>query len=88
MKLYAGNLPYNITDTELTDLFTPYGTVVSAKIITDRYSGQPKGFGFVEMSSRPEGHKAMEELNGKEVGHRALVVNEAKPQKKRGSRRW
>ncbi len=88
MKLYVGNLPYNINDMQLTDLFTPFGTVVSVKIINDRFSGRPKGFGFVEMSSRSEGHKAMDELNGKEISHRALVVNEAKPQKKRGSRRW
>lgn len=88
MKLYVGNLPYNITESELTEIFTPFGSVISTKIITDRYSGQSKGFGFVEMSSRPEGHKAMEELNGTEVSHRALVVNEAKPPKKKGSRRW
>lgn len=88
MKLYVGNLPYNFNDSGLTDLFNPFGTVVSAKIITDRYSGQSKGFGFVEMSNRSEGHKAMEELNGKQVGHRALVVNEARPPKKRSGRRW
>jgi len=88
MKLYVGNLPYNMDDTQLNELFVAFGTVISAKVITDRYSGQPKGFGFVEMSSRPEGHKAMEELNGKMVSHRALIVNEAKPEKKKGSRRW
>ncbi len=88
MKLYVGNLPYNMDDTQLNELFVTFGTVISAKVITDRYSGQPKGFGFVEMSSRPEGHKAMEELNGKMVSHRALIVNEARPEKKKGSRRW
>ncbi len=88
MKLYVGNLPYNMDDTQLNELFVAFGTVISAKVITDRYSGQPKGFGFVEMSSRPEGHKAMEELNGKMVSHRALIVNEARPEKKKGSRRW
>jgi len=88
MKLYVGSLPYNIDDTGLQEIFAPFGAVVSAKIVTDRFSGQSKGFGFVEMSSRSEGHKAMEGLNGKSLGHRSLVVNEAKPQKKQGARRW
>lgn len=87
MKLYVGNLPYNMNDTQLNELFVPFGTVESAKVITDRYSGQPKGFGFVEMSARSEGHKAMEGLNGKMMNNRALVVNEAKPQAKKGPRR-
>ncbi len=86
MKLYVGNLPYNVTDSELTELFKPFGMVVTASLVKDRYSGQPKGFGFVEMSSRGEGHKAMETLNGKTVNHRILVVNEAKPPKKKGAR--
>ncbi len=88
MKLYVGNLPYGLSETELTDLFTQYGSVVSAKIISDRYTGQSKGFGFVEMSDRSEGHKAMEELNGTSVSNRSLTVNEARPQKKRSSNRW
>lgn len=88
MKLYVGNLAYSTTETELQDLFGACGTVMSVKILSDQYSGQSKGFGFVEMSSRGEGHKAMEELNGKSVGNRALVVNEAKPQTKTKSRRW
>ena len=88
MKLYVGNLPYSISESELTDLFTEYGSVISAKIITDRYSGQSKGFGFVEMSDRSEGHKAMEELNGKSFSNRDLIVNEARPQKKRSNNRW
>ena len=88
MKLYVGNIAYNMTEPELTDLFAASGTVVSAKIVTEYFSGRSKGFAFVEMASRPEGHKAMEELNGKEIMHNALVVNEARPQKKRkGSRR-
>jgi len=87
MKLFIGNLPYNMNDTELNTLCTPFGDVVSAKVITDHFSGQTKGFGFVEMSSRPEGHKVMEGLNGTEVSHRKLICNEAKPQKKKGARR-
>ncbi|HSR36084.1 MAG TPA: RNA-binding protein [Desulfurivibrionaceae bacterium] len=88
MKLYVGNLAYSTTETELQELFGACGTVVSAKILNDQYSGQSKGFGFVEMSSRGEGHKAMEELNGKSVGNRALVVNEARHQTKIKPRRW
>ncbi|MBI5557344.1 MAG: RNA-binding protein [Deltaproteobacteria bacterium] len=87
MKLYIGNLPYNMNDKELNELCVPFGSVLSAKIITDHFSGQTKGFGFVEMSSRPEGHKVMEGLNGVEVAHRKLICNEAKPPKKKGARR-
>ena len=87
MKLFIGSLPQNITENELTELFTNYGEVVSAKLIMDHFSGRPKGFGFVEMATRGEGHKAMEDLNGKEYKHRQLVCNEAQPPKKKGSRR-
>lgn len=80
MKLYVGNLSYAMTETELSDLFTPFGTVESAKIITDRYSGRSKGFAFVEMPNGDEGKKAIEDLNGKEFKQRALIVNEARPQ--------
>lgn len=87
MKLFIGNLPFAVTETELTSLFTAYGTVVTAKLVTDHFSGEAKGFGFVEMGSRSEGHKAMEDLNGKEYKHRQLVCNEAKENKKRSYRR-
>lgn len=87
MKLYVGNLPFDFSDEELNELFAAYGTVVSAKIITDRYSGQSRGFGFVEMSSRGEGHQAMETLNGQAVKGRNLVVNEARQDKKSRGRR-
>ncbi|HBI14853.1 MAG TPA: RNA-binding protein [Desulfobulbaceae bacterium] len=87
MKLFIGNLPYAFSETELTTMFTTYGNVVSAKLVTDHFSGEAKGFGFVEMGSRSEGHKAMENLNGKEYKHRQLVCNEAKENKKRGHRR-
>ncbi len=87
MKLFIGNLPYNITETELTEIFSGYGTVVSTQLVTDHFTGQSRGFGFVEMETRGEGHKAMEDLNGKEYRHRRLACNEAKPRKKRGTRR-
>lgn len=87
MKLFIGGLPQNVTEEELTELFSTYGDIVSAKLVTDRFSGRPKGFGFVEMNTRGEGHKAMEDLNGKEYKYRQLVCNEAKPQKKNRRRR-
>ena len=79
INLYVGNLSYNTSEADLTELFAQYGEVLSAKIITDRYSGQSKGFGFVEMSSRSEGEEAIAGLNGKEVNHRQIKVNEARP---------
>ncbi len=87
MKLFIGSLPYGFSETELQELFSGYGEVVSARLIMDHFSGQSKGFGFVEMATRGEGHKAMEDLNGKELRHRRLVCNEAQPPKKKGSRR-
>lgn len=78
-KLYVGNLGYGVTDSELEQMFAGHGSVTSATIITDRDSGQSKGFGFVEMSSDDEAQAAMSALDGKEVGGRTLKVNEAKP---------
>jgi RNA recognition motif-containing protein len=83
-KLYVGNLPFGASEEELKNLFAEAGAVESVKIITDTYSGRSRGFGFVEMASREEGEKAISLLNGKTFMERALVVNEAKPQKKRG----
>jgi len=87
MKLYVGNLSYEMSESQLSDLFTPFGAIESAKIITDKYTGNSKGFGFVEMSSREEGEKAISELNGKQINNRAITVNEArpKPERERGS---
>src|SRR3990170_710378 len=82
VKLYVGNLSYEVTETELNDLFTPFGTVESARIITDKFTGNSKGFGFVEMANREEANAAMNDLNGKTVNNRAMVVNEARPQVK------
>ena len=78
-KLYVGNLPYETTDDQLAEMFTPAGTVLSAKIIVDKFSGRSKGFGFVEMNSDEEGQKAIEMLNGTSIGSRAIVVNVARP---------
>jgi cold-inducible RNA-binding protein len=78
-KLYVGNLSYNVGDNELEQLFSAYGTVTSAKVITDRDTGRSKGFGFVEMGSDEEANAAISALNGKEKDGRALTVNEAKP---------
>jgi RNA recognition motif-containing protein len=82
-KLYVGSLPYSTTEQQLSELFSQYGTVTSAKVITDRYTGQSRGFGFVEMSTGEEAQKAIAALNGSALGGRTLVVNEARPQEKR-----
>jgi RNA recognition motif-containing protein len=86
MKLYVGNLPMEMSETELKDLFSEAGHVASAKIITDRQTGQPRGFGFVEMETKLEGQKAISMLNGREVEGRVLTVNEARPQARGGGR--
>lgn len=85
-KLFIGSLSYDTTDQSLSDFFSQAGKVVSAKVITDRYSGRSKGFGFVEMSSDAEAEKAKQELNGKELDGRAIIVNEARPQEDRPAR--
>ena len=85
-KLYVGNLGYDIRGSDLERLFASYGTVRSAEVITDRTSGQSKGFGFVEMSSDQEAKAAIAALNGKDMGGRAVTVNEARP-KEEGSGR-
>ncbi|MCH6555003.1 MAG: RNA-binding protein [Chloroflexi bacterium] len=84
MKLYVGGLSFDTTDDGLRVFFEQAGTVESASVITDRYSGRSRGFGFVEMSTNSEGRKAIEELNGKMLDGRTLTVDEAKPRKERG----
>jgi cold-inducible RNA-binding protein len=79
MKLYVGNLPWSVDDAKLNEIFSKYGTVASASVITDRYSGRSKGFGFVEFTDDAEGQKAVEAMNGKEVDGRELKVSEAQP---------
>jgi RNA recognition motif-containing protein len=86
VKLYVGNLPYSTTDADLSAMFTEYGTVVSASVITDRDSGRSKGFGFVEIEEEDKAKAAIEALNGKESGGRNLVVNEARPREDRPAR--
>jgi RNA recognition motif-containing protein len=76
-RLYVGNLPYSVTELDLRELFSGLGTVTDAKIITDRETGRPRGFGFVEMSSDDEARKAIEELNGRDVQGRQVAVKEA-----------
>lgn len=80
-KLYVGNLPYSYQESNLMEMFSEYGTVVSATIITDRQSGRSKGFGFVEFEAEEEAKAAIEALNGTEVDGRKLTVNEARPRR-------
>ena len=82
-KLYVGSLPYSTTEQQLAELFAQHGAVQSAKVITDRFTGQSRGFGFVEMATDEDAQKAIAALNGAQIGGRTLVVNEARPQEKR-----
>ncbi len=82
-KLYVGNLPYSVTETELRDLFTQAGEVTNVSVITDRDTGRPRGFAFVEMADAAAAQKAISQFNGKMMGGRALTVNEARPQTQR-----
>jgi|TARA_B110000014_G_scaffold14706_1_gene9823 RNA recognition motif-containing protein len=79
MNVYVGNLSYDLSEDDLKQAFEEFGEVTSAKIISDRYSGRSKGFGFVEMTSDDEGKAAIEALSGKELSGRTMVVNEARP---------
>jgi RNA recognition motif-containing protein len=84
-KLFVGSLPYETTSEQLEELFGKIGKVQSATVITDKYSGRSKGFGFVEMSSEEEVKKAIDQLNGHKLGERNIVVAEARPpREKRG----
>jgi len=82
-KIYVGGLPFSTTEGQLEEMFAAHGTVESARVITDRFTGQSRGFGFVEMSSGGEAQKAIEALNGTDIEGRTLTVNEARPQEKR-----
>jgi RNA recognition motif-containing protein len=84
MKLYVGNLSFDTSNEDLQQLFAKAGTVESASIVEDRETGRSRGFGFVEMSTKEEGAAAIQQFNGKEMGGRALNVNEAKPREDRG----
>jgi len=82
-KLYVGGLPYSTTEQQLSELFSQQGSVTSAKVITDKFTGQSRGFGFVEMSTEEEAQKAITALNGTQLDGRTMTVNEARPQEKR-----
>ncbi|MBA3256029.1 MAG: RNA-binding protein [Pyrinomonadaceae bacterium] len=84
MKLYVGNLAFETSSNDLQTLFAQAGTVESVSLIEDRETGRSRGFGFVEMSSKEEGAAAIQQFNGKELGGRALNVNEARPREDRG----
>ena len=86
-KLYVGGLPYSVSDSQLSGLFSGHGTVESARVITDRMTGRSKGFGFVEMSAQSEAEAAIEALNGTDLEGRNITVNEAKPRESRGGSR-
>lgn len=83
MNIYVGNLNYSVKEEELSQIFGEFGEVTSVKIITDKYSGRSKGFGFVEMAKDEEGQNAINDLNGKDVNGRDMKVNEARPPKER-----
>ncbi|RME35588.1 MAG: RNA-binding protein [Gammaproteobacteria bacterium] len=87
MKIYVGNLPYSVTDDDLRETFTGYGEVAEVSLITDRFSGQSKGFGFVDMPNNSEADQAIKALNGSQMKGRAVKVNQAQPKSDRGRRR-
>ena len=82
-KLFVGNLSFNTTENDLQDAFAAHGTVVGGNLMMDRATGRPRGFGFITMSSPEEAQKAIDALNGKELGGRALTVNIARPREER-----
>ena len=83
MNIYCGNISFNTSDDDLKDLFSRYGEVVDGRVVTDRYSGRSRGFGFVEMSNDGEAKEAIEALNGQEFMGRQLTINEARPREQR-----
>jgi RNA recognition motif-containing protein len=87
MNIYVGNLSYEVTDDEVRDIFSPHGEISSVSIIKDKYSGQSKGFGFVEMPNQAEAEEAIKALNESELKGRNIKVNQAKPKEERPQRR-
>ena len=83
-NIYVGNLPYNMSDESLGEIFNPYGQVTSARVIKDKFTSRSRGFGFVEMANDEEADKAIAELNGKSIEDRDLKVSEARPREDRG----
>jgi len=86
MNIYIGNLSFDTTEDQLRQAFEDFGEVTTVNVITDKYSGKPRGFAFVEMSSNDEGKAAISEMNGHELNGRSLNVDEAKPRPKSGNR--
>ncbi|KUL30659.1 MAG: RNA-binding protein [Chlorobium limicola] len=87
MNIYIGNLPYSVTEDDLRDVFSQFGQVDSANIITDKFSGRSKGFGFVDMPNDGEAREAIESMNDKDLKGRTIKVNEARPREERPARR-
>jgi RNA recognition motif-containing protein len=87
MNIYIGNLPYSVTDGDLRDKFSEFGQVHSANIITDKFSGRSKGFGFVDMPNEGEAREAIDAMNDKDFKGRTIKVNEARPREQRPPRR-
>ena len=85
MNIYVGNLPYRTTEDELRQMFSQFGTVESASVVSDKFTGRSRGFGFVEMTNNDEASNAINSFNGQEMNGRALVVNEARPREERPS---
>ena len=85
MNIYVGNLDYKVNENDLQGIFEEYGTVGSVKVITDKFSGRSKGFGFVTMENEDEANKAINELNGATFANRELIVNVARPRKDHNS---
>jgi len=83
-KVYVGNLPWSVTKEKLDELFSPFGEITEATVISDKYSGRSKGFGFVTFADEESAKKAIEKMNGKEIDGRALKVNEAQPRESEG----
>ncbi len=87
MNIYVGNLPYDTTEDGMKDIFTEYGEVSTVSIITDRYTGRSKGFGFVEMPDQAQAEEAIKSLDGSSVSGRSIKVNQARPRDERPPRR-
>lgn len=87
MRIYVGGLAYSMTNESLFSLFSQHGTVTEANVVSDRYSGQSKGFGFIDMPDSSQAQQAIRNLSGKTVEGRPLTVNEAKPREEQGGRR-
>lgn len=88
MNIYVGNLSYEVNENDLTEVFEEYGTVSSTKVITDKYTGRSKGFGFVTMENTDEANLAIKELNGSVYEQRDMIVNQAKPRKENYERKY